>query len=139
MEFYKPKTIQPPLVIFDGLCNFCDASVNFILKKDHRQYFLFSPNQEGKGYEILNDHAIDSQEVNTLYLYENGKLYDRSTAALRISRRLVFPWNLCYGLIVVPKFIRDFIYAFIAKNRYKWFGKKESCRIPTSDERGRFV
>ena len=114
-----------PIIIFDGYCNFCDASVNFIMDSDKNKEFLFTPNQENSGKAILQEHGAATTDVDTLYLFENGILYDRSTAALRIAKRLKFPWYLSYGFIIVPRVIRDAIYNVLAKNRYNWFGKKE--------------
>jgi len=87
----------------------------------------------------MQQHGLDPDEVSTIYLYENGQMYSHSTAALRISRRLRFPFNFLYGFIVLPRFFRDSVYRWIAKNRYRWFGKKTSCRIPTPEERARFL
>lgn len=131
--------MEQPIVIFDGVCNFCNSSVNFIMKRDPEEQFLFAPNQEESGQKLLHAHGKDASQVETLYLLENGKLYDKSTAALRISRRLRFPWNLCYGLIIIPAFLRNPIYDFIARHRYQWFGKREACRIPSPEERARFI
>ncbi|MEO0900186.1 MAG: DCC1-like thiol-disulfide oxidoreductase family protein [Bacteroidota bacterium] len=127
------------VVIFDGVCNFCNSSVDLIFRFDKEAYFSFTANQNEPGRKILKEHDIDLEDVGTLYLYENGKLYDRSTAALRIAKRLSFPFFLAYPLILLPKFIRDAGYNLIARNRYKWFGKKETCRIPTPEERVRFL
>lgn len=108
---------------------------------DHEKtsHLLFTPNQEKTGQEILTKHNVEIKEVDTLYFFEHGKLYDRSTAALHISRYLRFPWNLAYMAIIIPQFIRDAVYNLLAKNRYKWFGRQEICRLPTPNERERFV
>lgn len=127
------------IIIFDGVCNFCNQSVDFIMKRDKNAYFLFTANQQNAGRKILEEKGILSSEVNTIYLYENGKLYSESTAALRIARHLGFPYNWGYVFILVPPFLRNFVYKIIAKNRYKWFGKKESCRLPSAAERARFL
>ena len=127
------------IIIFDGVCNFCNATVNFIMKYDKKSRFYFTANQSGEGQKILQDFGIETTDVGTIYLYTAGKIYHKSTAALRIASFLQFPFNLAYAFIIVPAFFRDAIYSFIAKNRYKWFGKKESCRIPSPEEAVRFI
>lgn len=137
-----PDLSNRAVIIFDGHCNLCNTSVDTIIRKEKGDYFLFASNQSGPGSQILTDNGIElsgGDEVNTLYLYENGRLYNRSTAALRISRKLKFPWFMFYPQLLVPRFIRDFVYKIIARNRYKWFGKKETCRLPTPEERAKFL
>ncbi|HHG86142.1 MAG TPA: thiol-disulfide oxidoreductase DCC family protein [Bacteroidetes bacterium] len=129
----------PPVLIFDGVCELCNTSVNFILKYERRPDLLFSASQNLPGRNLLVQFGEDPDAVSTIYLVENGKLYSHSTAALRIARRLRFPLNLLYGFIIVPPFLRNFVYRWIARNRYRWFGKKEICRIPTPEERARFL
>ncbi len=134
----RPRASRP-LIVFDGVCNLCNASVDFVLKRDPRAEFLFASNQSEAGRRLLAEHGIESSEVQSVYLIEGDRLSDRSTAALRIARRLRFPWNLLFGLIVIPRPIRDAVYGLIARNRYRWFGKKETCRLPTPEERARFL
>lgn len=122
------------------MCNFCNSSVNFILKRDKKKVFKFASLQSDFAGEILRRNGIDETTLNTLILAEGGtKIYKRSSAALRIAGRLRFPWHLTYVFIIIPPFIRDFIYDIIARNRYRWFGKRDACRIPTAEERERFV
>lgn len=128
-----------PIVIFDGVCNFCNASVNFLLKHDKHQLFRFTANQEPAGQDILLQQGKQTGDVDTLYLYHCGKLYDRSDAALRIAGFLPFPWNLARVFLIIPRGLRNLVYNFIARNRYKWWGKREACRIPTPEERARFI
>lgn len=129
-----------PLIIFDGVCNFCDASVNFIMNHDKNARFKFSASQHEGGERVLESFGIHADEVDTLYLLENGQLYDRSTAALRIARHLDTPWNWFYhAFICLPKTFRDPVYNLIARNRYRLFGKKEACRMPSPEERARFI
>lgn len=128
-----------PIIIFDGVCELCSASVDFILKWEKGKDFLFSANQNPPGQAILRAHGEDPDAVSTVFLLENGKLYQRSAAALRISRHFRFPMNLLYGFIIVPRFLRDLVYKWIARNRYRWFGKKDTCRIPTPEEIARFL
>jgi predicted DCC family thiol-disulfide oxidoreductase YuxK len=128
-----------PIVIFDGVCNLCNASVDFIIRQDTAGVFKVTANQHETGQRILREQGLDPSQVDTVFLYEAGHLYRRSTAALRIARRLGFPWSLLYAFIVVPAPLRDAVYRVVANNRYRWFGQKETCRLPTSEERARFV
>jgi predicted DCC family thiol-disulfide oxidoreductase YuxK len=130
------------IIFFDGVCNFCDRSVQFIFQRDTKGYFQFCPLQSEKAELLLSQSGGSSSKDGALYtvmLLENGKIYERSTAALRMARKLNKAWPLLYLLMIVPRPIRDFVYAFIAKNRYKWFGKKESCLIPSAALRSRFI
>ena len=128
-----------PILIFDGVCELCNASVDFIMKWEKRPDLLFTANQNPPGRALLEKFGEDPDAVSTVYLVQNGKLYKRSSAALRIARLLRFPWFLAYGFIIIPPFIRDFFYKIIANNRYRWFGQKETCRIPTPEEIARFL
>ena len=128
-----------PVVIFDGYCSLCNSSVDFLMRWDRKKVFRFTANQHEAGKKLLGDQEFPEGEVDTIFLYENGQLYDRSTAVLRIARHLPFPWKLGVIGFIVPRFIREPIYKWIAKNRYKWFGKKDSCRMPTPEERARFL
>jgi predicted DCC family thiol-disulfide oxidoreductase YuxK len=128
-----------PIVIFDGVCNFCNASVNFIIRNDPREEFLFAPNQSPAGREILERLGLPIGEVGTVYLVEGDRASARTTAALRIARRLRFPWNLAFALILIPRPLRDAAYDWFARRRYRWFGKAERCRVPTERERARFL
>lgn len=132
----KPKD---HIIIFDGVCNFCNASVDFIMRHDRKSVFFFTANQHPKGQEILKSFQVPIEEVGTIYYLESGKLYKKSTAALRIARHLRFPLNLSYAFMMIPGFIRDGVYNVIARNRYKWFGKKETCRLPSEEEAVRFI
>ncbi len=127
------------LVFFDGVCNFCNASINFIMKHDKNGQFRFAPLQSDLAKKKLPHFGIDPGNMETFVLLESEQVYTRSTAALRIARKLNGLWPLLYGLIIVPPFIRNFVYDFVARNRYRWFGKMESCRVPTAEERSRFV
>lgn len=130
---------QHALVLFDGVCNFCNDRINFIIKHDRKNYFRFAPLQSETGKKVLRENGRDDQDPDTFILVENGKIYDRTTAALRIAKKLNGLWPLLYAFIIVPPFIRDVAYRIIAKNRYRWWGKKESCMIPTPEVRRKFV
>jgi predicted DCC family thiol-disulfide oxidoreductase YuxK len=127
------------IILFDGVCNLCNYSVNFIISRDRRAYFRFASLQSPVGQELLQQYELSNATLDSVILLDNGRMYQRSTAALRITRRLRQPWPLCYAFIIIPKFIRDLIYNFIARNRYRWFGQRDLCRVPTPEERSRFL
>lgn len=128
-----------PVILFDGVCNFCNGAVNFTLKRDRNKKIRFAPLQSEAGKALTKQFGLPEHDLRSFLLIENGKLYNRSTAALRVCRYLSGLWPLCYGLIIIPAFIRNAVYDFIAKNRYKWFGQKEECMVPTPDMRARFL
>lgn len=133
------QTDTAPLVLFDGVCNFCDRSVQFIIRHDRRGFFRFAALQSEVGQAVLARHQLPQQEFDTFILLYKGKIYKRSGAALRVVRHLDGLWPALYAFIIVPPFIRDFFYQLISRNRYRWFGKKDQCMIPTPDIRSRFV
>jgi predicted DCC family thiol-disulfide oxidoreductase YuxK len=126
------------IIFFDGYCNFCSSSVLFILKRDKKSNFQFAPIQSDFGKETSTEgqHLSTSESI---ILFENNKYYYFSTAVLRISRKLIFPWNLFYFLIIIPQFLRDPVYKWFASKRYKWFGKRDSCFIPDEKEASHFL
>ena len=128
-----------PVLIFDGVCELCSSSVNFILRWEKGHEIKFTANQNPPGRALLEQYGENPDEVSTIYFIEQGKIYKQSAAVLRIARRLRFPWFLGYGFIIVPRFIRDLFYKLIARNRYRLFGQKETCRIPTPEEMARFL
>ena len=130
---------QHSIILFDGVCNLCNTAVQFIIKRDYANHFRFASLQSGEGKKILMDNSVAGDQMSTFILLENGKVYDRSTAALKVTRKLSGWWPLLYGFIVVPKFIRDGIYKVIANNRYRWFGKKTECMVPTPELRAKFL
>jgi predicted DCC family thiol-disulfide oxidoreductase YuxK len=127
------------IVLFDGVCNLCSNSVQFILKRDKKNQFLFGSLQGTAGQEYLKKFNLPADAFNSFMLVEGDTLYSRSSGALRMLKHLGGGWSLLYAFIIVPKFIRDAVYNFIAKNRYKWFGKKEECWIPTPDLKAKFL
>ncbi len=127
------------IILFDGVCNFCNSSVNFIIDRDATNYFKFGALQSDEGQVLLKKHNQSTVSYDTLMLIEGDMLYTRSTAALRIAKKLNGLWSLFYVFIIIPKFLRDPIYNLIAKNRYKMFGKKDTCRLPTPAERAKFL
>lgn len=126
------------VIFFDGVCNLCNASVQFVIEHDKENYFKYSALQGDFAKEILPKFNINPSHFNSILLVENGTLYTKSSAALRVAKKLNGFWPLLYGFIVVPKFIRDWVYDIIARNRYKWWGKKESCWVPTPALRAKF-
>lgn len=126
------------LVLFDGYCNLCNGVVQFLLKRDKKEKFYFASLSWPVAERILSDFP-KFKGVDSILVYHNGKLYDQSSAALKIASRMGALWPLMTVFWIIPKFIRDAVYRYIAKNRYKWFGKKDSCMIPEKDVSYRFV
>lgn len=133
------KQLTHSIILFDGVCNLCNGAVNFVIKRDTGNVFKFTPLQEKQGVLLLKMHAVDTQKLDSIVLIENGNVYIKSSAALRIARKMSNLWPLFFVLLIIPSFIRDGVYDFIAKNRYKWFGKKEQCMIPTPGFREKFL
>ncbi len=127
------------LVLFDGVCNFCNFWIKFALKRDRKGKLKFGSLQGETAQRLLPQYGIDPFVITSVIFIEDGIAYHESTAALKICRHLGGGWKLLYALIIIPTFIRDGIYKWIAKNRYKWFGKQESCMLPTAEQRARFV
>ena len=127
-----------PIVLFDGVCNLCNASVDFILRFDKKKQLKFAPLQGQAGQELRKRYDLN-ERLYSVVLIQEGKTYDKSTAALEIARHLVFPWKCFYVLIYFPQRWRDRFYAYIARNRYRWFGKRDTCRIPSPEESERFL
>jgi predicted DCC family thiol-disulfide oxidoreductase YuxK len=135
-----PVTVgNKSIILFDGICNLCNASVLFIIKRDPRVHFYFQSIQDADKAKLPADLSEKALNLESILLIENNKLYKRSTAALRIARRLNALWPLLYVFVIVPVFIRDPLYNFIARNRYRWFGKKDFCMIPTPELKSRFI
>lgn len=134
-----PET-PPAVVLFDGVCNLCNASVNFLVDRDPERRLHFASLQSDVGAALAAKVGIEPDQRDTMVLVEGDRGSVRSTAALRIARYLGFPWKLLYYAgILVPRFIRDAIYRFTAARRYKWFGKSEMCRLPSPEDAGRFL
>ena len=132
-------TDKKSIILFDGLCNLCNSSVQFILKHEKNQNFLFASLQSDACAKILLQLNYKNNDLNSLVLIEGNKIYKKSTAALRIIKELKPMWHWFYILIIVPKFIRDSVYDLIAKNRYRWFGKKNTCMVPSPEIQERFL
>ncbi len=126
------------IVFFDGVCNLCNAAVRFIVKRDPRGYFRFASLQSDTAAQRIPPDCRE-KAGDSIILLEDGVCYGKSTAALRIARRLSALWPLLYAAILIPRFLRDPIYAWIARNRYRWFGKKDVCELPTPELKSRFI
>ena len=128
-----------PVVIFDGECNFCSSIVAFVIKRDGRGVFRFAPFQSEAGRALLQKYGVRDGYFDSFILIDEGGLFTKSDAALRLWRRLGGLWSLTYALIIVPRFVRDAVYDFVARNRYRWFGKKDECMIPGPEVKERFL
>ena len=128
-----------PVVLFDGVCNLCNGSVRFIIKRDPDARFQFAPLQSDAAASLIPSSPDRPALPDSVVLVEDGRLFVRSTAALRSARRLRFPWPLFWVFMIVPRPIRDFVYDVIAHHRYQWFGKRTACMVPTKDVRDRFL
>src|SRR5688572_18451276 len=127
------------IVLFDGVCNFCNASVNFVILRDKAGYFKFAPLQSEIGEQLATKHGIDKIETDSVIVVEDEQVYTHSSAALRIARRLDGIWSWIYAFIIIPRPIRDFFYKLFAKHRYRLFGRQDACMLPTPEVRARFL
>ena len=127
------------IVIFDGVCNFCNDSVNFIIKRDPNGLYSFAPMQSASAQQLMAAHGITEVGLDTFILIKNENCHVRTDAALEIAKDLTGFWYLCGVFRIVPGPIRDFFYRILAKNRYRLFGKRESCMVPTPEIRSRFI
>ncbi len=127
------------IILFDGVCNLCNGSVVFAIKRDKNDVFRFAALQSEVGGELTSKFNIDTSKTDSIILIDGENHYVKSSAALRIAKHLSGGWPLMYGFIIIPKFIRNAVYDYIAKHRYKWYGKKESCMIPTPELQAKFL
>ena len=138
MNFGVPDNKK--LILFDGVCNLCNSSVQYAIKHDKNNLFLFTALQSNVGQNIIEHYNIDTSKIDSILLYTPEKgIHYKSTAALKVAWKLGFPINLLAIFLIVPNFIRNWVYDFIAKNRYKWYGKKEACMIPTPELKSKFL
>jgi predicted DCC family thiol-disulfide oxidoreductase YuxK len=135
----EPATDDHAVVLFDGVCNLCNGAVNFIIDRDPDGYFRFAPLQSDAAAPYLDGTDDGVGDLGTIVLVEDGQTYVRSTAALRIARRLTAPWPLLFLAVAVPRPLRDAVYDWVARNRYDWFGTRDECRLPTPGLRDRFL
>jgi len=128
------------LLLFDGVCNLCNSSVQYIIKHDKKNIFMFSTLQSDTSQKIIKEYKIDINKTDSIILYSPKKGIDyKSTAALKIAYHLGFPNNLMSVFLIIPSPIRNWVYDYIAKNRYKWFGKRETCMIPPPEIKSKFL
>lgn len=127
------------VVLFDGVCNLCNNAVDFIISRDKKNKFKVGALQEVASKNILKDYQINEGYLDSLVYIHKNKVYYKSRAALEIARNLSGLWPLIYIFIVIPSFLRNPIYDWIARNRYKWFGQKETCRLPSEEEKAKFL
>ena len=130
---------EHPIILFDGVCNFCNGWVNFLIRQDKKKIFRFAALQSHAGQKLLEKYGLLKQQFDSFIYMEEGKIYKASTAGLQLNKKLPFYWRWMQIFWLLPKFFRDGIYNLIAKNRYKWFGKKEVCMIPSQELRHRFL
>ncbi len=128
-----------PVILFDGVCNLCSASVQFVIKRDSKERFRFGSLQSAAGRRLLEAHGLHGHRLSSVILLERHKAFTKSSAALTIARHLDWPWPLLYGFMALPKFLRDAVYDFIGDRRYRWFGQKESCWVPPQPVQHRFI
>ncbi|ETT51712.1 MULTISPECIES: thiol-disulfide oxidoreductase DCC family protein [Paenibacillus] len=128
-----------PIVLVDGVCHFCQGLTKWIIKRDPEGKYHFASLQSDVAKELLAKGNLSTDSMDTFVLIENGKYYTRSTAALRLAKGLKFPYPLLYVFIIIPKFIRNAVYNWVARNRYRWFGKDEACMLPTPEIKDRFL
>jgi predicted DCC family thiol-disulfide oxidoreductase YuxK len=133
------EEVKHPVILFDGVCNLCNASVQFIIRHDKKQIFRFAALQSPFGQSALKKFNLADKNIDSVILVENNSVQLKSDAALSIAKQLGGIYSLLYVFIVVPKFIRNSVYDFIARNRYRWFGKQESCMIPTPELKRLFI
>ena len=132
------RTQGSAVILYDGVCNLCNAAVRFVVARDQKDYFRFAPLQSDAGRTLAAEYNLTT-DLSTFFLIEGGKAYERSLAWLEIMRRLGRPWSAFYFLKVVPESIRDWVYDLIRRNRYRWFGRQDSCPVPKAEWRWKFL
>ncbi len=139
LPLYKMIDLPHPIILFDGVCNFCNSSINFIISQDKKKVFRFATLQSAAGKEFLKKYNLPQDYLESFILIDEGKIYKSSTAGLKLYNKLPWYWKWLQVFWIVPKVLRDAVYNVIARNRYKWFGKKEECMIPNEDVKNRFI
>jgi predicted DCC family thiol-disulfide oxidoreductase YuxK len=127
------------IILFDGVCNLCSSSVQFIIERDPKHKFKFASLQSPFGQQQLLKWKLDPHHLHSIILIKENTFYQRSNAALEIAKNLKGLWPVIYGFKIIPTFLRDGIYDWIARNRYRWFGKKDACWLPTPEMKSRFI
>ena len=128
------------IILFDGVCNLCNSAVQYIIKRDKNDEFRFATLQGEIGQQLINERTIDTSKLDSIILIEPGiAYYSKSTAALKISQSFGGFWKMAYVLKLIPRQLRDIVYDWVARNRYRWYGKKEKCMVPTPELRAKFL
>ncbi len=127
------------IILFDGVCNYCNSMVNFVLLQDKKKKFLFAPLQSVAAQKLLEEYHLPKSDFDSFVFIDDGKTYLSSSAALKVMGKLPWYWQWTQVFWIIPKPLRNWVYSIIAKNRYKWFGKKEVCMVPTPEVRSRFL
>ena len=135
MNFEVDKSV----LLFDGVCNLCNTAVQTVIKNDPDRHFKYASLQSGFGQSVLRKTGRDTEDFDSFILLHGNKVYDKSSAALRVASKMKLPWSLFYPFIILPKFLRDAVYTLVAKNRYKWFGKRDECMIPSPELKALFL
>jgi predicted DCC family thiol-disulfide oxidoreductase YuxK len=130
---------QASIILFDGVCNLCNGSVQFVLKRDKAGFFKFASLQSEIGQRLLEQYDLPTDNYNSFVFIDKGRVFTKSTAALKVARHLDGWWRFLYVFVVIPRPVRDAVYGFIARNRYRMFGKRETCMIPQPAWRARFL
>jgi len=131
--------MEKPILLFDGICNLCNGFVQFVLSNEKDSDITFASLQSETGQKLLKDFKVTQKGLESIVFIENGKVYEKSSAVLKITKHLKMPWNLASGFAIVPQFLSNGIYDLVAKNRYRMFGKKEVCWIPEPKWKNRFI
>ena len=131
--------LKHPVILFDGVCNFCNASVNFIIKQDRKKVFRFAALQSETGQKLLEQYNLPKKQFESFVLIDNGRVFQKSSAGLKVYGNMPWYWKWTQAFWLVPEVVRDAVYNLIAKNRYRWFGKKEQCMMPSKEVRSRFL
>jgi predicted DCC family thiol-disulfide oxidoreductase YuxK len=129
---------NPPVILFDGLCNFCNAGINFIVRQDKKKVFRFAALQSEAGQKLLKEYGLPAEGFESFILIDK-KVYQKSAAGLNVYGKLPWYWKWTQLAWIAPGFMRDAVYNWVARNRYKWFGKRDTCMIPTPETRSRFL
>ena len=139
---HKMKTNEEytgPIILFDGVCNLCNSSVDKVIRWDKKKKFRFASLQSAFAINLLNNSSVNPKDLKSIVYYHEGKVKQKSNAVLAIVFQLGFPYSLLYVFKLIPRFLRNYVYDIVAKNRYQWFGEKETCRIPTEEEKSLFM
>jgi predicted DCC family thiol-disulfide oxidoreductase YuxK len=139
-KIHQPSVpMRYPVLLFDGVCNLCNASVQWVLTHDREAQFRFASLQSETGQHLLRRHGLDAENFDTVVLVDGDRVFLRSDAPLEIARRIGGGWKLLFFLRIVPRFLRNAVYNFVARNRYRWFGQRESCMLPRPEWKERFL